>query len=60
LKGLKVLGEDSLKGAGGEVSQVKIFKKYLEGLERTEKFSHMAVMFWLNKVTSNLRRTLKS
>ncbi|MHA1364230.1 MAG: tRNA (N6-threonylcarbamoyladenosine(37)-N6)-methyltransferase TrmO [Candidatus Freyarchaeota archaeon] len=43
----------------GEVSQVKIFDKYADGLDHIEKFSHVVVLYWLHKISSNLRKTIK-
>ncbi len=43
----------------GERSRIEVFKEYAAGLDHIEKFSHIMILYWLHKVPSELRRTLK-
>jgi len=40
-------------------SSIKILKKYARCLEQIEHFSHLVILYWMNKVSEDLRRDLK-
>jgi len=40
-------------------TKVKIFKKYLEGLTNIENYSHLVILYWLNKIAPEERLTIK-
>lgn len=41
------------------ISQVVIYSEYAEALEGIDGFSHLFVLFWLQKITESQRKTLK-
>lgn len=55
---IKPIGYVRTKAKGSEVrdknrlSQIIIFDDYIEAIEGIEEFSHIIVLFWLNKISS--------
>jgi tRNA-Thr(GGU) m(6)t(6)A37 methyltransferase TsaA len=43
----------------GRISQIILRNELTEALEGIEEFSHLFVLFWLHKITSEERKTLK-
>ena len=48
-----------VKKLGDRKSSIKILKKYARCLEQIEHFSHLVILYWMNKVSEDLRRDLK-
>lgn len=44
----------------GEISQIRLFKQYCEGLHRLDSFSHVIILYWIH-LRDNLeeRKTLR-
>lgn len=40
-------------------AKVKIFKKYIDGLTNIENYSHLVILYWLNKIAPEERLTIK-
>jgi tRNA-Thr(GGU) m(6)t(6)A37 methyltransferase TsaA len=62
---LKPIGIVRTEAVGDEVrdksriSQIVVNSKFAEALEGIEEFSHLFVLFWLNKISNEERKTLK-
>lgn len=56
---LKVKPVGFVKKLADGRSSITFLKKYVPCLEQIESFSHLVVLYWLNKVPKELRRDLK-
>lgn len=41
------------------ISEIEINKKYRQGLDRLDEFSHITILFWMNQVLSSKRTLLE-